>query len=266
MSLVREPPPTVLAAFGLAGPPVRLLGGQGMSWRVGDVVLKPRVDPAFQEWLGTDVATIQQRGFRLPTVRRAVNGAWVVDGWAAQTVVPGSTTQRGVTDWRHVIDASHALHTATAALARPAFLDLRTDPWARADRAAWDEVPRDIQPELREIVMRLDAALSPLGPAQLVHGDLTHNVLLLPGEPPSVIDFSPYWRPPSYAEGVVIADALCWHAAPPGILEDVDVPVAAVARGLLFRVLTASRIHQQQGAGLVEEARRYQSVVAALNL
>jgi hypothetical protein len=105
----------------------------------------------------------------------------------------------------------------------------------------------------------------PTGRAQLVHGDLTSNVLLAPGEPPSVIDFSPYWRPPTYAEGIVVADALCWHAAPPHTLHQVGVPVEAVARGLLFRALTSSRV-QRSRRELAEEADRYRSVMTALTL
>lgn len=255
---------------------MRLASGQGTSWRVGDVVLKPQVDPAFQEWLGTDVAAIQQRRFRLPTVRRAVDGSWVVEGWGAQSAVAGSAVAGSAVagsagaasdaHWQAVIDAARALHAATAALARPAFMDLRTDPWAVADRVAWGEVDDVVAPELRALVERLHPALSPLGTAQLVHADLTNNVLLLPDEPPAIIDFSPYWRPPSYAEGVVVADALCWHDASPELLEEVDVPPAAVARGLLFRIITASRIHEHGSAELVDEADRYRSVVAALHL
>jgi uncharacterized protein (TIGR02569 family) len=256
----------VLAAFGLTGPARRLPGGQGMSFRVGAVVLKAQVDPWFQEWLGTDVAALRQQGFRLPTVRRAADGAWVVQGWAAQSTVPGTTTQDGPAHWPRIIDAARALHAATAPLARPAFLDLRTDPWARADRAAWGEVPQEVHPELRELVVRLQAALSPMGPAQLVHGDLTTNVLLVPGEPPSIIDFSPYWRPPAYAEGIVIADALSWHAAPPQILDEVGVPIAAVAQALLFRILTATSLHRPGSIELLEETHRCRRVMRALNL
>jgi hypothetical protein len=190
----------------------------------------------------------------------------VVEGWAAQSAMPGATCAEDVADWRAIVDAARALHAATAGLARPALLDRRTDPWALADRAAWGEAPRTVVPELRELIERLEPALSPPGPAQLVHGDLTNNVLCSPSEPPSIIDLSPYWRPPSYAEGVVIADALCWHQAPPELLEEMDVPAAAVARGLLFRVLTASRIHQQHSAELVDEAHRYRYAVTALNL
>lgn len=266
MTLVTGPPTTVLSAFGLVGTPVRLLGGQGTSWRVGDVVLKPQADAGFQQWLGTEVAAIRQQGFRLPGVRRAFDGAWVVEGWAAQSAMPGSACTESGADWRAVINASRALHTATAALARPAFLDLRTDPWALADRGAWGEVPRLVVPELRKLIDRLQPALSMLGPSQLVHGDLTNNVLLVPGGPPAIIDFSPYWRAASYAEGIVIADALCWHNAPPELLAEVGVPRAAVARGLLFRILTASQVHQQRSAELIEEARRYRSALTALKL
>jgi uncharacterized protein (TIGR02569 family) len=265
IAVAQPPPPAVLAGFGVGGPAVRLAGGQGTSWRVGEVVLKPGVDPQFQEWVGTVLARIEQRGFRLPTVLRAGDGGWVVHGWGAESVIPGATVHEAASDWRSIISASRALHAATAALARPEFLDLRTDAWASADRDAWGEVPRTVAPELRGIVERLYAVPPPTGRAQLVHGDLTSNVLLMPDGPPSVIDFSPYWRPPTYAEGIVVADALCWHAAPPQTPQQVGVPVEAVARGLLFRTLTASRVHRSRRE-LAEEAERYLSVITALNL
>ena len=265
-SVRQSPPPGVLAAFGLRDPAERLAGGQATSWRVGEVVLKPGVDPQFQEWLGTVVAGIAQRGFGLPTVRRAEDREWVVHGWGAQSFLPGSTVREGGTDWGSIIGASRALHAATAALARPEFLDRRDDPWASADRDAWAEAPQLSAPELRALVERLCAVPPPTGRAQLVHGDLTGNVLLLPDGSPSIIDFSPYWRPPSYAEGIVVADALCWHAAPPQIVDEVGVPIEAVARGLLFRALTASRLHRSGSGELVDEAQRYRSVMTALSL
>jgi uncharacterized protein (TIGR02569 family) len=260
------PPPTVLAAFGVAGPAVPLPGGQGASWQAGEAVLKPGVDAGFQQWLGDVVSGIDQQGFRLPAVRRADDGAWVVQGWGAQSVMPGATADDGATDWGAVITASRALHDATAHLPRPEFLDLRIDPWAAADRAAWSETPRRVPPQLRDLVDRLDAVPAPPGGAQLVHGDLAGNVLLVPAGPPSIIDFSPYWRPPSYAEGIVVADALCWHGAPPEILRELTVPVEAVARGLLFRLLTSSGLHSHRSGEAVEEARRYRSVMRSLDL
>ena len=264
-SPARPPTPGVLRGFGLHGPAVRLSGGQGTSWRVDEVILKPGVDPTFQEWLGTTLAGIEQLGFRLPTVHRAVDGSWVVHGWGAQSVLPGTTVDDAATDWCTIVAACRALHSATAAVARPGFLDLRADPWASADRDAWGEAPRLVAPELREVVERLDASPPPTGRAQLVHGDLAGNVLLTPGEPPSIIDFSPYWRPPAYAEGILVADALCWHGAPPETLHQVGVPVAAVARGLLFRALTSGRLPRAPSE-LAGEAERYRLVMTELDL
>jgi hypothetical protein len=50
-------------------------------------------------------------------------------------------------------------------------------------------------------------------PAQLVHGDLGGNVLFAPSLAPAIIDFSPYWRPPGYAEAVAAVDAFLWFGA-----------------------------------------------------
>jgi len=119
------------------------------------------------------------------------------------------------------------------------------------------------------VASRLRVALEPLGRSQLVHGDLTGNVLFAQDQPPAVIDLSPYWRPPKYAEGVVLADALCWHDAPPSLLKEAEVSVTAVARGLLFRLLTTNeRVVRQEisPTALVKEARRYHAAACAIGL
>jgi len=115
---------------------------------------------------------------------------------------------------------------------------------------------------------RLRGALEPLGPSQIVHGDLAGNVLFNPGSAPAIIDVSPYWRPTAYADGVVIADALCWHDAAGSLLEQAGVSVPAVARALLFRVLTTSEFAvSSQGAVDVScEAARYRLAAAAIGL
>jgi hypothetical protein len=48
---------------------------------------------------------------------------------------------------------------------------------------------------------------------QLIHGDLTGNVLFDEehGSPPGIIDLTPYWRPAAYAEAIVVVDGLTWH-------------------------------------------------------
>ena len=101
-----------------------------------------------------------------------------------------------------------------------------------------------------------------------MHGDLTGNVLLSPTVSFAVIDVSPYWRPPEYAEGVVIADALCWHGAQASLLDQTGVPVAAVARALLFRMATTSQAVSVGGApvDVEDEACRYDRAAGAIGV
>jgi uncharacterized protein (TIGR02569 family) len=259
----------VLQAFGVHDTSLRrLAGGQGGAWVAGTVVLKPGGGEV-HEWLASALTDVATDGFRLAAPVRTVGGAWACQGWTASRWVEGEDPDRAATStWVEIVEAGRAFHRAVAMLPRPAFLEARTDPWARADRVAWGERPVRFGPELATLVLRLKAGLEPLGRSQVVHGDLTTNVLCAPGLPPALIDVSPYWRPPAYAEGVVVADALCWHGAPPDLLALSGVPVAAVARALLFRLATTQERAASAAAGidLRGEATRCSLAAAAIGL
>lgn len=240
------PPASVVEAFGLHGEPRALPGGQGTTWRVGDVVLKPGVDARFQAWLGTELAAIEQVGFVLPEVMRCQDGAWVVQRWGAATVLPGSSRPTRDGHWFTVLQAGRAFHRATRDLPRLDWFAHRSNWWTRADHAAWGEAPMKIIPPLEPLVARLRRRVPSPGRDQLVHGDLTSNVLIGAHHPPGIIDMSPDWRPSAYADGVVIADAICWYGAEPDLLREAGVTVAAVARGLLFRALTTNAMQQDR--------------------
>jgi hypothetical protein len=88
-------------------------------------------------------------------------------------------------------------------------------------------------------------------PEQIVHGDLTGNVLFAEGMAPAIIDFTPYWRPVGFASAVVIADAIAWHGATSALtdaLSDTDEPRSMLARAALFRLITSDRAALGQGA------------------
>jgi len=93
--------------------------------------------------------------------------------------------------------------------------------WVVADEVAWEG--RDLLAGPRSTLLlrrlrRLRRMSRPLDlEAQLVHGDLSGNVLLESGLDPSVIDVSPYWRPSRYADAVVVIDALLWWNAAPSV-------------------------------------------------
>ena len=76
-------------------------------------------------------------------------------------------------------------------------------------------------------------------PPQLVHGDLYGTVLFAGAAAPGITDITPYWRPASWAAGVVVVDALSWGDADEGLVERWDaLPEWSqmLLRALMFRL------------------------------
>jgi uncharacterized protein (TIGR02569 family) len=211
----------VLAAFGVSGVRPSLLGGgHGTAWLAGDVVLKPvGLDRDELQWQARIHSQVRCDGFRLSRPRTAIDGSLSVDGWCATQYLPGRHEQRR---WPEILAVGERFHLALRGIPRPPFLDRRSSPWAVGDRVAWGEVPASGFAHARHLP-RLTAALRPVtAPSQLIHGDLTGNVLFHDQLPPAIIDLSPYWRPAAFAAAIVLADALVWEGADSQLLDAVS--------------------------------------------
>jgi uncharacterized protein (TIGR02569 family) len=208
---VSQPPGAVVRAFGVTREPDALESGEGGSWRAGDLVLKaaPSVDE--WSWLGECLPTVREDGFRLALPVPASDGRWVVDGWCAQTWLAGE--HPGAPRWLDVLTLCERFHRASAHLPRPSFIEERTHAWAIGDRVAWEEAePPAPDPWLERLfVLRRPISLT----SQLIHGDVTDNVLFADDLAPAIIDPTPYWRPAGFASAIVVHDAVRWWAADP---------------------------------------------------
>lgn len=240
--------------------------GQTFLAEAHGVVLKP-TEEALQAFLGEVISNVKNEGFSLAHVLKPVTG-WTVDGWGAYSLLPGESKELlCTTDIIAILEAGRRFHASTQHLPRPSFyLDTRTDPWFRADAAVWGERSIDVVPVLRPLETVLIGALAPLGPSQVIHGDLTGNVLL--GDTPGIIDISPYYRPTAYAEGIIMADALAWHGQTGELLSLAGVSVPAIARGILFRIYTSSIMAQEEPGvwDLEVEARQYTYAARTIGL
>jgi uncharacterized protein (TIGR02569 family) len=258
----RDPPPdVVLEAFGLTGPAVHLAGGRGTSWRAGGAVLKPLDgDPALVGWQAGLLRSLDRHRdeFRVSVPLPTGDGSWQASGWTAWRYEPGRARRNA---WHAVLDVGDRFHRALRGAPAPPQLAARTDRWAVADRIAWGEPVPEHAAGTPHLGPLLQALRPVIAPAQLVHGDLSGNVLFEPGSAPLVLDFSPYWRPPAFASAVVVVDALVNEEAPAAVIERAaDGPDARqyLLRALVFRLIA----EHLSGDDPDVIARRYERAVA----
>jgi uncharacterized protein (TIGR02569 family) len=256
-------PQNVLDAFGLTGAVDLLPGGEGQSVRVGSVVLKPADDGDETSWVAELLTRLDEAGFRIARPVRARDGRWVVDGWSASRLVAGETGPAG--RWPLLLAAARAFHTALRPIARPAFLALRTHRWALADRVAWGESTVEPLPDVRPLLDRLTALRRPVSADhQLVHGDLSGNVLFADGLQPAIIDFSPYWRPAAYADAIIAVDGILWYGADPALLTlagtTPDFPQLLV-RAVIFRLVAHNEHVRLSESSSPDELAQFEAAV-----
>jgi len=245
----------VRRAFGAVGSATRFAQGQGTTYRIGDLVLKPTLDAREAEWTGSVLNDIVEDGFRVARPIRSAEGTWVCQGWTAWERVGGAPTKD---QWDAVITAGRNFHRALCDLAKPEFMHERTHQWAVGDRVAFGEQTVPIREPIAGQVGRLRSHLGGLElPEQVIHADLTQNVLIDGDDVPAIIDFSPYFRPTGYATAVIVVDAIVWLGAPLSLLNEIEPAesqIELLARALIFR-LVASALHPMTDeAGLHREA------------
>ncbi|MCX6744381.1 MAG: phosphotransferase [Candidatus Parcubacteria bacterium] len=212
------PPQEVLQAFNLKGVPILLNGGQGTSYLVANVVLKPTDDVIEAGWLATINNSLKSDKFRVPKPIQASDGNWVFNGWTANSFLKGKHIPG---NYSGVIQASKDFHKVLANIPKPEFFDERNDVWAVADRIAWGELPipdfKLTNEPLRKIFKFIRKNELP---NQLIHGDMgTGNVLFDEKLAPAVIDLSLYYRPADFAIAVMMIDALVYEGADKSILK-----------------------------------------------
>lgn len=262
---IAAPSSSVVAAFGAAGLPPRLVhGGQGVTFRIGDLAIKKCDEIERTEWLSGVLEAVEEKGFRLARPVRADTSKFVVDGWCAARWIDGTTAIAG--RWCEAIEACQAFHRALVGVPQSPLLYRTDNAYDRADTAVWAYPPQDLH--IGPTTQQLQRLLRPITlPSQLVHGDPSEgNLLFAPDEPPGIIDIAPYWHPADYGIAVLIADGIAWSGAPHSLLADVACwreMDQLLIRAVLFRLYVGYLFRGGQAAA-ENRASAYGPVIHAL--
>lgn len=208
-----DPPGVALAkAFGSDATPIVLSGGQGTTYRSGEIILKPTGNIESSNWQAELFSKIESTTeVRIAKPVKSTKGLWVHEGYVAWTVLEGKHT---VGNYDEKLSASIAFHKLLKDFPKPSFLGTASSSWATADLVAWQKIEFRYDTEFMSLYNQIKPHLHPISvPEQLIHGDCLGNMLFQPRLPTGVIDFSPAWAPTGFAEGIMFADAISWENA-----------------------------------------------------
>ena len=252
----------------------RLPGGQGNVWSDGRVVLKTVGCVPEHTWVcGVYDSWPADGDVRVPRPLRPESRdeepGWSVDGWGAHLWVEGRDLElpREVAEVRA---ASDAFHRHLAGVPRPAFLDVRHDPWSLGDRIAWEGAEPVGDEATLALMTPLLQALRPVSDVgQPVHGDILPNVLVEDGMAPAVIDWPPYFRPVGFANAIAVTDAMTFKGAPLTLMDDWadgDAWDQLLVRALIYRFGPTGyfAVHGRLMGSLLTHVERARPVVDAV--
>ncbi len=253
------PARNIINAFGPDKNSELFEGGQGEAYRAGDIVLKSVLDKKETIWCIEILNNFQSEKVRVTKPIKAKNGDWIFNGWMAYEYLEGKSVPD---DLENIYQVSKDFHKVLKNIPRPDFFDDRMDPWAIADRMAWNELPLPLEfDQAREALERLDQAKEKIDlDNQIIHGDIGGNVLFHKTLPPAVIDFSPYWRPTNFAFAIAIVDALTWQGAREKIIKifkDIEELDQLIIRAFIRRICETINLSELQKRDCAEDMKKH---------
>jgi len=254
MNTVQAPSVNVLDAFSIVEEPVFIHGGQGTTWKAGKFILKPISSEEEVDWCATTIEKLPQDTFRIPKYLKTTDGKYSVEGWCVLEFIKGQHLEA---HWEEKIAVCRGFNNLLIGLSKPDFILKRTNPWAIADKMVFEKIPLSYDPRMEEYVVEVQKYLKPIDvEEQIIHGDITGNMLFADGELPGIIDFTPNWKAKEYALAILVVDAITWENADETIfnlIKDEQDIFQLLLRAAFFRTLVTSEFFRQFGNDRLSE-------------
>jgi hypothetical protein len=260
----------ILNSFNLSGEIYALNGGQNSSIRVNDAVLKPvGENTQFCEWGLTILHSINPHGYRLSKPMKCNNGNFVYKGWCCTCYEPGEHRQGEV---NQKLEVARLFHKD---LAKIDFTEIpkANDPWSIANGIAWqkENLPSTISKEAVRILEELVGMvkLNENYKVQIIHSDLSGNILFDNTRSPLIIDFSPKIAPIEYAEAILVCDCIAWQGSPIselGLIRNSMFHIEMIIRAVIFRLSTAAIFAGDDKDEFIKEYKKFKPILDIIKL
>lgn len=259
----------ILYAFNLDGEIKPLSGGQNTSFRVKGFVLKP-IDNNVQycEWLLNIISEINPHGYRVSKPTRSNIGTFVYKDWCCTHYEPGEHRKGNIEEKLKVARLFHS------DLADKSFLDIpkTEDPWSKSHRIAWqsEKLPQSLSKQAVKILGELlsNVRLKENYKVQIVHSDLSGNILFDEVLAPLVIDFSPTIAPVEYAEAILVCDSIAWQGSSTSEIELIchsEFSTEMILRAIIFRLSVAAIFAGDHDDRFIKEYQNFKPIIEYLN-
>ncbi|QYR23472.1 hypothetical protein KZ483_11470 [Paenibacillus sp. sptzw28] len=145
---------------------------------------------------------------------------------------------------------------------------LTENPWSKGHRIAWqtDGFPAEIPVEAQEIINNLlqRVNLKEDYKVQIVHGDLSGNILFDEVLSPLIIDFSPTIAPVEYAEAILVCDCIAWQGSEISeieLLPNDELYSEMIIRAIIFRLAVSAILSNGDYHKFVCEYNAYKPII-----
>ncbi|TMU83548.1 hypothetical protein FGG79_19140 [Bacillus sp. BHET2] len=256
-------------SFNLNGEIVPLLGGQNTSVRVNDAVLKPVEEVLHYEWLLTIIERFNPQGYRLSKPVRSNKGTFVSGGWICTQFECGEEENGRIKEKLQVARLFH--HDLSNINVKDMVqVDNR---WAKAHRIAWqtEEISKELPNKTRKIIndLLLKVSLNEHYKVQIVHADLSGNILFEEVLPPLVIDFSPTVAPVEYAEAILVCDCIAWQGSKVSeidVLSNNEFYKEMIIRAVVFRLAVEAIFSGNNVNRFIEQYSLFKPIIDYIEL
>lgn len=254
----------ILNLFNLSGDIVPLSGGQNTSVKVSNAVLKPIDDIHHSEWILNIIYNINPQGYRVSKPIRSKYGTFVSRGWACTQFEVGKDIKGRIEEKLLV---SRLFHHDLSSIN---FTDIpHTDnPWTKGHRIAWQidelpgELPKETQEKISDLLSRV--SLKERYKVQIVHGDLSGNILFDQVLSPLVIDFSPTIAPVEYAEAILVCDCIAWQGSKVSEIDlfpDDELYKEMIIRAIIFRLAVSAIFSKGDYTMFSQDYQAFKSII-----